>query len=46
MSPKQLKLLRNHCEKDFLKAKKIIWTCENGAWGIKLKFTEPIIFEI
>jgi hypothetical protein len=46
LTPKQLRLLRNHWEKNFRRAKKISWLFENEEWKLQLKSTESINFEM
>jgi len=46
LTPLQLKQFRNHCEKNFRKAKIIVWTFENHEWKLQLKYAENINFEI
>jgi len=43
---KQLRAIRNQWEKDYTKAKKLVWIRDKEDWTLVLKFVDAVDFEI
>jgi len=46
LTPRQLRNFRNRWEKDFNRATRVLWVCQDGECGIRLQHTDSIDFEI